>query len=155
MRMLLWILAWRCLFCVADGVALGAAATTSQAHVEMIVFIAIMLHKVSVIWLLCVLSFRPIWVFFTCNMLSKVCCTLLCYYSPGAGGFRTGIVSATRGIGPNTYTQAPASVRGGRASTGDHHIFLLKPSQCRRCNWTVSLCFLCLLHKILCTCMSQ
>ena len=31
----------------ADGVALGAAATTSQTHVEMIVFIAIMLHKVS------------------------------------------------------------------------------------------------------------
>ena len=30
----------------ADGVALGAAATTSQTHVEMIVFIAIMLHKV-------------------------------------------------------------------------------------------------------------
>ena len=31
----------------ADGVALGAAATTSQTHVEMIVFIAIMLHKVG------------------------------------------------------------------------------------------------------------
>lgn len=30
----------------ADGVALGAAATTSQADVEMIVFLAIMLHKV-------------------------------------------------------------------------------------------------------------
>lgn len=29
----------------ADGVALGAAATTSQADVEMIVFLAIMLHK--------------------------------------------------------------------------------------------------------------
>jgi zinc transporter 9 len=32
----------------ADGVALGAAATTSQADVEAIVFLAIMLHKVSV-----------------------------------------------------------------------------------------------------------
>ena len=31
----------------ADGVALGAAANTSQTHVEMIVFIAIMLHKVG------------------------------------------------------------------------------------------------------------
>lgn len=30
----------------ADGVALGAAATTSQADVEVIVFLAIMLHKV-------------------------------------------------------------------------------------------------------------
>jgi zinc transporter 9 len=30
----------------ADGIALGAAATTSQTHVEMIVFVAIMLHKV-------------------------------------------------------------------------------------------------------------
>ena len=31
----------------ADGVALGAAATTSQLQLTMIVFIAIMLHKVS------------------------------------------------------------------------------------------------------------
>ena len=31
----------------ADGVALGAAATTSQADVEVIVFLAIMLHKVK------------------------------------------------------------------------------------------------------------
>lgn len=30
----------------ADGIALGAAATTSQADVEIIVFLAIMLHKV-------------------------------------------------------------------------------------------------------------
>lgn len=30
----------------ADGVALGAAATTSQADVEAVVFLAIMLHKV-------------------------------------------------------------------------------------------------------------
>jgi solute carrier family 39 (zinc transporter), member 9 len=29
----------------ADGIALGAAASTSQMHVEMIVFVAIMLHK--------------------------------------------------------------------------------------------------------------
>ena len=29
----------------ADGVALGAAATTNQTDVEMIVFLAIMLHK--------------------------------------------------------------------------------------------------------------
>lgn len=29
----------------ADGVALGAAATTSHADVEIIVFLAIMLHK--------------------------------------------------------------------------------------------------------------
>lgn len=32
-----------------DGVALGAAATTTQTDVEMIVFIAIMLHKVYII----------------------------------------------------------------------------------------------------------
>lgn len=31
----------------ADGIALGAAATTSQADVELIVFLAIMLHKVN------------------------------------------------------------------------------------------------------------
>ena len=31
----------------ADGIALGAAATTNQTDVEMIVFLAIMLHKVS------------------------------------------------------------------------------------------------------------
>lgn len=30
---------------LADGVALGAAATTSHADVELIVFLAIMLHK--------------------------------------------------------------------------------------------------------------
>lgn len=30
-----------------DGVALGAAATTTQTGVEMIVFLAIMLHKVG------------------------------------------------------------------------------------------------------------
>lgn len=29
----------------ADGIALGAAASTSQTHIEMIVFVAIMLHK--------------------------------------------------------------------------------------------------------------
>lgn len=34
-----------------DGIALGAAATTSHAAVEMIVFLAIMLHKVSHIYL--------------------------------------------------------------------------------------------------------
>ena len=34
-------------FIPADGIALGAAATTSQTHVEMIVFVAIMLHKVT------------------------------------------------------------------------------------------------------------
>jgi len=31
---------------LADGVALGAAATTTHTEVELIVFIAIMLHKV-------------------------------------------------------------------------------------------------------------
>ena len=31
----------------ADGIALGAAATTNQTDVEMIVFLAIMLHKVD------------------------------------------------------------------------------------------------------------
>lgn len=36
----------------ADGIALGAAATTSQADVEAIVFLAIMLHKVSIIFVL-------------------------------------------------------------------------------------------------------
>lgn len=30
-----------------DGIALGAAATTSHTEVEVIIFIAIMLHKVS------------------------------------------------------------------------------------------------------------
>ena len=30
----------------ADGILLGAAATTNQTDVEMIVFLAIMLHKV-------------------------------------------------------------------------------------------------------------
>lgn len=29
-----------------DGIALGAAATTSHAEVELIIFVAIMLHKV-------------------------------------------------------------------------------------------------------------
>ena len=35
-------------FSVADGVALGAAVTTSKTEVEVIVFVAIMLHKVWV-----------------------------------------------------------------------------------------------------------
>ena len=30
----------------ADGIALGAAATTTRRDIEMIVFLAIMLHKV-------------------------------------------------------------------------------------------------------------
>ena len=38
-----------CFLCVspADGVALGAAASTSQTSVQLIVFVAIMLHKVT------------------------------------------------------------------------------------------------------------
>lgn len=36
-----------------DGVALGAAATTSQADVEVIVFLAIMLHKVKFLIIQC------------------------------------------------------------------------------------------------------
>lgn len=33
----------------ADGVALGAAASTSQTSVQLIVFVAIMLHKVIMV----------------------------------------------------------------------------------------------------------
>lgn len=36
-----------CFLNLADGVALGAAASTSQTSVQLIVFVAIMLHKVS------------------------------------------------------------------------------------------------------------
>lgn len=36
-----------CLPILADGVALGAAASTSQTSVQLIVFVAIMLHKVT------------------------------------------------------------------------------------------------------------
>ena len=46
-------------FSVADGVALGAAVTTSKTEVEVIVFVAIMLHKV--------------WVFFFGNL---ACCEI-------------------------------------------------------------------------------
>lgn len=35
---------------VADGVALGAAVSTSKTEVEVIVFVAIMLHKVKIIY---------------------------------------------------------------------------------------------------------
>ena len=35
-------------FTKADGIALGAAAASSNTDVEMIVFIAIMLHKVKI-----------------------------------------------------------------------------------------------------------
>jgi len=35
-----------CVLSAADGVALGAAASTSQTSVQLIVFVAIMLHKV-------------------------------------------------------------------------------------------------------------
>lgn len=38
---------WFCTPVSADGVALGAAASTSQTSVQLIVFVAIMLHKVS------------------------------------------------------------------------------------------------------------
>ena len=34
------------MFLLADGIALGAAAASSNTDVEMIVFVAIMLHKV-------------------------------------------------------------------------------------------------------------
>ena len=34
-----------CVFVVADGLALGAAAGLSKADVELIIFLAIMLHK--------------------------------------------------------------------------------------------------------------
>ena len=43
-----WLTADNCnvlLFVAADGIALGAAASTSRTDVEMIVFLAIMLHK--------------------------------------------------------------------------------------------------------------
>lgn len=36
----------------ADGVALGAAASTSQTSVQLIVFVAIMLHKVIMVYIL-------------------------------------------------------------------------------------------------------
>jgi hypothetical protein len=36
-------------FISVDGLALGAAASSTQSDVKMIVFIAIMLHKVSLI----------------------------------------------------------------------------------------------------------
>lgn len=36
-----------CVLSPADGVALGAAASTSQTSVQLIVFVAIMLHKVG------------------------------------------------------------------------------------------------------------
>ena len=36
----------------ADGIALGAAAATNQLDVEIIVFLAIMLHKVEQNWIL-------------------------------------------------------------------------------------------------------
>ena len=42
---------WWPFFSVADGVALGAAVTTSKTEVEVIVFVAIMLHKVWVLFL--------------------------------------------------------------------------------------------------------
>ena len=42
-------------FSVADGVALGAAVTTSKTEVEVIVFVAIMLHKVWVFFFLVIL----------------------------------------------------------------------------------------------------
>ena len=35
----------------ADGIALGAAAATNQLDVEIIVFLAIMLHKVEQNWI--------------------------------------------------------------------------------------------------------
>lgn len=37
----------------ADGVALGAAASTSQTSVQLIVFVAIMLHKVIMVQVTC------------------------------------------------------------------------------------------------------
>jgi len=40
----IWLI--RFLLLLADGIALGAAATTAQKDVEAIVFLAIMLHKV-------------------------------------------------------------------------------------------------------------
>lgn len=36
-----------CFFLLADGLALGAAAGLSRVDVELIIFLAIMLHKVS------------------------------------------------------------------------------------------------------------
>lgn len=38
-----------CVLSPADGVALGAAASTSQTSVQLIVFVAIMLHKVIMV----------------------------------------------------------------------------------------------------------
>lgn len=50
-------------FFVADGVALGAAATTSETHVEIIVFVAIMLHKVRLNYSSIVSSFLELFFF--------------------------------------------------------------------------------------------
>ncbi|XP_012288260.1 zinc transporter ZIP9 [Orussus abietinus] len=78
-----------------DGIALGAAATTSQADVEMIVFIAIMLHKAPAAFGL--VSFllhegverkkigRHLLVF----SLSAPCLALLTYYCIGKEGKET------------------------------------------------------------------
>lgn len=55
----------------ADGVALGAAASTSQTSVQLIVFVAIMLHKVITV---CVVFSQSMFfdVLFYCVTLSDV-----------------------------------------------------------------------------------
>lgn len=66
----------------ADGVALGAAASTSQTSVQLIVFVAIMLHKVklNIYWSQCccrIVRLCAQW--FGCwdGKVSKLCCCLV------------------------------------------------------------------------------
>uniref|UniRef100_A0A3P9IN52 Zinc transporter ZIP9 n=1 Tax=Oryzias latipes TaxID=8090 RepID=A0A3P9IN52_ORYLA len=104
----------------ADGVALGAAASTSQTSVQLIVFVAIMLHKVradrkTLVTLQTVLFFRgfePV-------------------TSAGSRRLRPGFLPDARRPGEEPNPQTPAGFRAGRARPRHADVFGPQPEQQR------------------------
>lgn len=100
----------------ADGVALGAAASTSQTSVQLIVFVAIMLHKVradrkTLVTLQTVLflrGFEPV-------------------TSAGSRRLRPGFLPDARRPGEEPNPQTPAGFRAGRPRPRHADVFGPQP----------------------------
>ena len=105
----------------ADGIALGAAATTNQTDVEMIVFLAIMLHKVSTV---------NITMFYTAFVIRTKQIYRFCHHdittkqllSSGPGQLRAGDLPPARGHGPRQGQEAPARVLPLRPMRRHRHL---------------------------------
>ena len=102
----------------ADGVALGAAASTSQMHVEMIVFIAIMLHKVNAVAALIDKKFSAF-----DNMRSCIHISILIICFVGACCVWPGFVFDARRSRPNADSKTFDDIFCSSSPPRTHHVF--------------------------------